>query len=108
MSDITNGVESAVSGSAVAGVDTKQQTPLGDITSPTTVNGDLCGGPKKISLYPTDNRTTQVSFHGSNTTSISDSFIVGGGSQRFNKDQSALRPLRSRPTSFPEALTSCR
>jgi hypothetical protein len=108
MSDITNGVESAISGSPVAAVDTKQQSLPGDITSSTAVNGDLHGVPKKISIYPTDNRAMQVSFHSSNGTSISDSFVVGGGSQRFITDQSALRPLRSRPISYPESLASCR
>jgi hypothetical protein len=107
MSDITNGVESAVYGSPVAGVEYNHQILPPDIKGPTAVNGDLHGGPKKISVHPTDSRATQVSFHGSNTTSLSDSFIVGG-SQRHNTDQSALRPLRARPTSFPESLISCR
>lgn len=107
MSDIMNGVESAVSGSPLAGVEYNHQLLPPDIKSQNAVNGDLHGGSKKISVHPTDSRATQVSFHGSNTTSLSDSFIVGG-SQRHNTDQSALRPLRSRPTSFPESLISCR
>jgi len=107
MSSLNNGVESAATGSPIAAADGTQQASHPNAPGPAADNADVDSGPTQPSGHATDSRMTQVSFHESNTTSVNDSSIQEGA-HRYYVDQQPLRPSRSKPTSFPESLTSYR
>jgi hypothetical protein len=107
MSDARKSIESAATGSPVTASDGMRRPLSSDVPSPAAVNADPDGGPTHTSDHATETRAPQVSFHESNTTSVND-YPIQGGSQRYLADQQPLRPWRSKPTAFPEALVPCR
>ena len=102
MSDPTNGVQSAASGSPIAAADGMQQAFAPNVPIPAAGYVDFDIGPTQTSAHAIDSKMTQVCFHDTSTTSVNEASIQGGSQQQL------IRTSRPKPTSFPEPLITCR